>query len=143
MTSSSACHNLIKSFEGFRSIAYQDVVGVWTVGYGCTDGVEAGFTTTEEAASEWLEAECGRISNALSAAIHVPLNQMQFDACVCFSYNLGVGAFKGSTLLKRINAQDPHAADEFMRWNKAGNPPKVLAGLTRRRQAEKDLFLRP
>ncbi len=142
MKSSPACHALIKSFEGFATKAYLDVAGVWTIGYGTTGGVKPTDVIDEPAATARLVSECTTIGTALSAAIKVPVTQNQFDACVSFSYNLGIGAFKGSTLLKKINAKDfAGAAAEFPKWVNAGKPPKPLAGLARRRKAERDLFL--
>lgn len=137
--------NLIKQFEGCRLTAYQDSVGVWTIGYGWTQPVDGkpvakGMTITQQKANQLLTEGVAQYENGVTNLVTVPLNQNQFDALVDFAYNLGVNALKGSTLLKKINAGDyAGAANEFRKWNKAGG--KELAGLTRRREAEKSLFL--
>lgn len=136
---------LIKSFEGLRLTAYKDNVGVWTIGYGWTqlvDGkhVAAGMTIKQETAERLLKTGLVSYERDISKLVKVNLTQGQFDALVSFAYNLGVRALSTSTLLKKLNAGDYRgAADEFLCWNKAGG--KVLAGLSRRREAEQSLFL--
>lgn len=136
---------LIKQFEGCRLTAYQDSVGVWTIGYGWTQPVDGkpvakGMTITQQKANQLLTEGVARYENGVTNLVTVPLNQNQLDALVDFAYNLGVNALKGSTLLKKLNTGDyAGAANEFTKWNKAGG--KELAGLTRRREAEKSLFL--
>jgi len=137
---------LIRQFEGLRLDAYQDSVGVWTIGYGWTqpvDGkpVSAAMTIIKEETEERL-LRTGLVSyeSDVSKLVKVKLTQGQFDALVSFAYNLGARPLSTSTLLKKLNAGDYRgAADEFQRWNKAGG--KELAGLTRRREAELALFL--
>lgn len=137
--------NLIKQFEGCKLTAYQDSVGVWTIGYGWTQPVEGktvakGMTITQQKASDLLTEGVAQYEKGVTNLVTVPVNQNQFDALVDFAYNLGVNALKGSTLLKKLNAGDyAGAANEFPKWNKAGG--KELAGLTRRREAERSLFL--
>lgn len=137
--------NLIKQFEGCRLTAYQDSVGVWTIGYGWTQPVDGkpvgkGMTITQQKADDLLKQGIVQYENGVTNLVIVPLNQNQFDALVDFAYNLGVNALKESTLLKKLNAGDyAGAANEFTKWNKAGG--KELAGLMRRREAEKSLFL--
>ncbi|WP_435952723.1 lysozyme [Dryocola sp. BD626] len=137
--------NLIKQFEGCRLTAYQDSVGVWTIGYGWTQPVDGrpvskGMAITQQKANELLSEGVVQYENGVTSLVSVPVNQNQFDALVDFAYNLGVNALKGSTLLRKLNASDyAGAANEFPKWNKAGG--KELAGLTRRREAEKSLFL--
>lgn len=133
--------NLIKSFEGLELKAYKDSVGVVTIGYGSTGPhVSMGQTITESQAEALLKSDVGRFEKGVEDLVTVPLNQNQFDALVSFSFNLGLGNLKSSTLLRKLNSLDyAGAANEFPRWNRAGN--KVLAGLTRRRLAEKELFL--
>lgn len=137
--------NLIKGFEGCRLAAYQDSVGVWTIGYGWTQAVDGkpvakGMTITQQKADDLLKQGVIQYESGVHGLVTVQLNQNQFDALVDFTYNLGVNALKGSTLLKKLNAGDyAGAANEFPKWNKAGG--KELAGLTRRREAEKSLFL--
>ena len=131
---------LIKSFEGLRLKAYQDAVGIWTIGYGTTRGVRPNMTITETEAEAFLQQDLVRFEQTISDALKVSVNDNQFSALACFTYNVGPGAFRSSTLLKLLNEQNIYgAADQFPRWNKAGGVP--LAGLTRRRQAERLLFL--
>jgi GH24 family phage-related lysozyme (muramidase) len=136
---------LIKQFEGCRLMAYQDSVGVWTIGYGWTqpvDGnpVRAGMTINQETAERLLKTGLVSYENDIARLVKVGLNQGQFDALVSFTYNLGARSLSTSTLLRKLNAGDyTGAADEFLRWNKAGG--KVLNGLIRRREAERALFL--
>lgn len=137
--------NLIKEFEGCELTAYQDVVGVWTIGYGWTgtvDGIKIsrGMTISQQKADELLREGVKQYESGVKGMLRVQVNQCQFDALVSFAYNLGVSALRGSTLMRKLNAGDVRgAADEFLRWNKAGG--EVLAGLTRRRRAERELFL--
>ena len=137
--------NLIKQFEGCRLTAYQDSVGVWTIGYGWTQPVDGkpvakGMVITQQKANDLLKQGVVQYENGVNSLVKVQLNQNQFDALVDFAYNLGVNALKGSTLLRKINTGDyAGAANEFTKWNKAGG--KELVGLTRRREAEKSLFL--
>ncbi|EHM45252.1 lysozyme [Hafnia alvei] len=137
--------NLIKQFEGCRLTAYQDSVGVWTIGYGWTQPVDGkpiakDMIITQQKANQLLTEGVAQYEKGVTNLVTVQLNQNQYDALVDFAYNLGVNALKGSTLLKKLNAGDySGAANEFTKWNKAGG--KELAGLTRRREAEKSLFL--
>jgi GH24 family phage-related lysozyme (muramidase) len=137
--------SLIKQFEGLRLTAYQDSVGVWTIGYGWTQPVDGkpirpGMTIKEETAERLLRTGLVGYESDVSKLVKVKLTQGQFDALVSFAYNLGTRALSTSTLLQKLNAGDyAGAADEFPRWNKAGG--KVLPGLTLRREAERALFL--
>lgn len=133
--------NLIKSFEGLELKAYKDSVGVVTIGYGSTGThVSMGQTLTVQQAEELLRKDVSRFEEGVGKLVKVTINQNQFDALVSFSFNLGLGNLSSSTLLKKLNAGDYEGASlEFERWNKAGG--KVLNGLTRRRLAEKELFL--
>ncbi|NNJ16322.1 MULTISPECIES: lysozyme [Pseudomonas] len=132
--------NLIKSFEGLRLQAYQDSVGVWTIGYGATRGVKPGMTITKDQAERMLLNDVQRFEPEVQRLVTAKLNQDQWDALVCFTYNLGAANLESSTLRRLLNAGDyAGAADQFPRWNKAGG--KVLPGLVRRRAAERDLFL--
>ncbi len=131
---------LIKSFEGLRLRAYQDSVGVWTIGYGTTADVRPGMVITEEEALEFLRRDVDKFEAAVANLVTVPLTADQFSALVSFVYNLGAGSLRQSTLLRLLNQGNLQgAAEEFLRWNKAGG--QVLAGLTRRRNAERALFL--
>lgn len=132
---------LIKSFEGCRLIAYKDAVGVLTVGYGHTGpDVKVKLEITQEQADEIFAADLARFAVGVRQLIKVNLTDAQFSAVVSLAYNIGLGNLAGSTLLRFINAGDlKRAADQFPRWNKAGGKP--LAGLTRRRAAERAMFL--
>ncbi|HAU5700622.1 TPA: lysozyme [Citrobacter freundii] len=136
---------LIKEFEGCKLTAYQDSVGVWTIGYGWTQPVDgkpirAGMTIKQETAERLLKTGLVSYESDVSRLVKVGLTQGQFDALVSFTYNLGSRALSTSTLLRKLNCGDyTGSADEFLRWNKAGG--KVLNGLTRRREAERALFL--
>ena len=131
--------DLIKHFEGCELYAYKCPAGVWTIGYGHTKGVEPGMQITEQDAEDMLKEELIEYESYINDLVTVGLNQNQFDAMVSWVYNLGAGNLKASTLLKVLNAGDYAGVPaQIMRWNKAGG--KVLEGLTRRRQAEADLF---
>jgi len=131
---------LLKSFEGLRLEAYQDSVGVWTIGYGTTSGVRPGQVITEAQAEAFLKRDLDRFESAVEDLVNVPLNDDQFSALVSFTYNVGEGALASSTLLRLLNNRDYRgAAEQFLRWNRAGGTE--LAGLTRRRRAERALFL--
>lgn len=132
---------LIRSFEGLRLAAYRCPAGVATVGYGSTKGVKMGDTITREDADRLLCEDAQRFADHIDAVVKVPLTQNQIDALVAFVYNIGPAAFAKSTMLKLINQRlFEDAANQFLRWNRGGG--QVLAGLTRRRIAERELFLR-
>ena len=137
--------DLIKSFEGLELKAYFDVGGVPTIGYGHTRtvtslDVKQGRKITPAIADQLLFEDVQSAEEAVNSGLEVEVNQAQFDALVCFTYNVGNSAFLKSTLLQKLNREDIlGAADQFLRWNKAGG--KVVSGLTRRRKAERDLFL--
>lgn len=138
----------IKDFEGCSLTAYPDPGtggAPWTIGYGWThpvDGkpIKPGMTIKQEAADRLLKTGLVSYENDVLKMAKVKLTQGQFDALVSFAYNVGSRALSTSTLLRKLNDGDVNgAADEFLRWNKAGG--KVLNGLTRRREAERALFL--
>ncbi|MCA8110270.1 lysozyme [Burkholderia cepacia] len=144
---------LTEQFEGCRLTAYQDSVGVWTIGYGHTgQDVYKGLTITQEKAEQLLLQDIAKASAAVNRLVTLDragaadtdglpdLTQDEFDALVDFTFNLGAGRLAGSTLLKKLNAGDIEgAAAEFPKWIYAGG--KVLAGLVKRRDAERALFL--
>ena len=139
--------NLIKDFEGLRLEAYPDPAtggDPWTIGYGWTNPVDGkpvkkGMIITQQKAEELLTEGVKSYAKKVTDLVKVNLTQNQFDALVSFSYNLGTYNLQTSTLLKKVNSKDfKGASEEFLKWNKAKG--KVMAGLTRRRQAEKDLF---
>ena len=130
---------LIKKFEGCELEAYQDAVGVWTIGYGHIKGVKEGMTITKQQAEEMLLEELVEYENYVLEAVNHQLDQCMFDALVSWTYNLGPSNLNASTMLKVLNAGDYDAVPEqIKRWNKAGG--KVLTGLVRRREAEALLF---
>lgn len=130
---------LIKKFEGCRLTAYKCPSGVYTIGYGHTNGVKKGQRITQKEAEAYLREDVKKFENGVNKYVSAPLTQNQFDALVSFCFNCGLGAFKTSTLRKKLNAKDyAGASKELLRWNKASGV--VLDGLKRRRNAEKDLF---
>ena len=130
---------LIKHFEGCELEAYKCAAGVWTIGYGHIKGVTPESVITQEQAEQMLVEELNEYEGYINNMVTMPLSQNQFDALVSWVYNLGGGNLKASTLLKVVNSGEFNGVPEqIMRWNKAGG--KVLEGLTRRRQAEADLF---
>lgn len=141
MKTSQAGIELVQSFESCELNAYVCPAGVVTIGWGHTGkNVAAGQCITQARADELLAEDLGRFEREVERLVKVPLAQHQFDALVSFSFNVGAAALAGSTLLKKLNAGDYRgAADEFPKWNRGGG--KVLAGLTRRRAAERQMFL--
>lgn len=130
---------LIKHFEGYRDAAYLCPANVWTIGYGTTAGVRRGQRCTTAQAEAFLRADLAKFETAVNKGVRTPITQEQFDALVAFAYNVGAGAFAGSTLLRQINAGNfSLARANFLKWNKGGG--RVLTGLVRRRTAEADLF---
>lgn len=127
---------LLKQFEGCRLTAYKCPAGVWTIGYGHTAGVKQGMTITQEQADNYLKSDLVIYENHVNN-LNRSFNQNEFDALVSFTYNCGAGNLQ--TLCKnRNNAQ---IADALLLYNKAGG--KTLEGLTRRRKAERELFIKP
>ena len=134
--------SLIVQFEGFRPDAYLDPVGVVTIGFGFIRGVKMGDKMTLSEARDRLKREIVEYEQGVLAACTRKPNQNQFDAFVCFAFNVGVAGFKKSSVLKAHNRGDYQAAARaFGLWNKAGG--KVFTGLTRRRAAEAALYLEP
>lgn len=132
--------SMTKRFESCKLTAYQDSVGVWTIGWGHTGGVYPGMTCTQAQADQWLAEDIKGSGLKVQSLVTVSLNQNQFDALVDFVFNLGTANFRTSTLLRKLNAGDySGAAAEFPKWNHAGG--QVLPGLTKRRLAEQQLFL--
>lgn len=138
---------LIKDWEGFEMFPYLCPAGVPTIGYGATYYPDTKQRVrlddrpiSESYASILLEEMVVRYANGVDRYVSSPINENQFSALVSFSYNVGLGAFKGSTLLKRINndPNDPDITRQFMRWNKGGGT--VLKGLVKRRKAENELY---
>ena len=131
--------SLIKKFEGCELEAYKCAAGVWTIGYGHTEGVNPDDEMDKEAAEELLALDLVVYERSVSWIIEVPLNQQQFDALISFTFNLGETNLCNSTLRKVLNQQEYNEVpNQIRRWNKAGG--KVNDGLIRRREAEALLF---
>jgi lysozyme len=130
---------LLKDFEGFRTHAYQDSVGVWTIGYGHTKGVTPNMIISTAEGEEMLVEELKEYENYVDDLVKVPLDQHQYDALVSWVYNLGPTNFRSSTMLRVLNeGKYEEVPNQIRRWNKAGG--KELDGLTRRRNAEAEMF---
>lgn len=145
MIASRNCLDLIKKYEGFRAKPYLCPADVPTIGYGNTTYLDGRKVTlsdppiSERRAEFMLSLTVGKFAQQVDE-LGLCLNQNQFDAVVSFCYNVGVGAFKSSTLLKRIksNVCDPDISYQFSRWNKSNG--KVLQGLVKRRKEEAELY---
>lgn len=137
---------LIQSFEGLKLQAYLDGGGVPTIGYGTIiyptgKRVKMGDICTLVEANQYLQFKIAEFEKAINKLVTVTISQNQFDALVSFVYNIGITQFNTSTLLKKLNENNFHAASEqFPRWNKDNG--KVIAGLTKRRNQERALFER-
>ncbi|RXJ79808.1 muraminidase [Aliarcobacter skirrowii] len=135
---------LIKEFEGFSSSAYLCSAGKWTIGYGNTfwedkTPVKKGDEISKTKATELITKIANEFARDVATLIQIDVTQNQFDALVSLAYNIGLGAFKSSTLLNQLNKGNfIGAGQEFLRWNKSNGKP--LLGLTRRREREKLLF---
>ena len=131
--------SLIKKFEGLRLKAYKCSANVLTIGYGHTGGEKETDKITLEEADSLLEKDIAKFEEYVSDNVIVKLNQSQFDALVAWTFNLGPGNLRESTMLKKLNNQEYESVPfEMRRWNKAGG--KTLDGLIRRREAESLLF---
>ena len=140
MKTSNTGIRLIKQFEGFRKDAYLCPAKVWTIGYGHTGNVLPSHTISELQAEKLLQKDLERFERAVNELVKVNLNQNQFDALVSFVYNVGITAFKESTLLKVLNqGLYQKAGLQFGNWVHGGG--KKLPGLIRRRKAEHQLFI--
>lgn len=140
--------DLIKTFEGWSPEPYLCPARVWTIGWGATRGPDGGPVTastppiSQEIGEALLLRDCSRFSQAVSGLIVADLNDNQFGALVSFTYNLGPGRLRSSTLRALVNRGDfDGAAGQFQRWVYAGGVR--LNGLVRRREAERRLFLSP
>lgn len=137
--------DMMHHFEGCKLEAYQCSAKMWTIGWGNTyyqdkRSVNQGDKITQQQADELFEMIMNEFSMMVRKVLKKEISENKFSAIVCLAYNIGMGNLKASTLLKKvnINPDDPTIPREFLRWNKAGG--KVLNGLTRRRQAESDLY---
>ena len=138
---------IIAKFEGLRLRAYKDSGGIWTIGYGTTINPETGLpikqgdVITKAKALEWLKIQTASVATRVKALLKRPVTDNQLTALTSLAYNIGLGAFGRSTLLRKLNAgEQPNAvASEFLRWNKVAG--KEVPGLTNRRKLEAELFL--
>lgn len=135
---------MIKHFEGLRLEAYQCSAEKWTIGYGTTHtalgAVKPGQRITKAEAERLFESDIRLFEQRVRDLVEVPLTDNQFSALVSFAYNLGEGALKRSTLLRKLNNSDfSGAADEFPKWKYAGGKEEL--GLVRRRAAERRMFV--
>lgn len=147
MTLDSTGYKLIQGFEGLKLNAYQDSVGIWTIGYGnitYEDGkkVQKGDKITQEKADSLFKFYADRFAKQVDSAITSKVNQNQFNAIVSLAYNIGIGALQKSTLLKKVNANpnDESIKNEFMKWVNAGG--KKIQGLVNRRTKESEIYFR-
>lgn len=132
---------LIKQFESCRLEAYRCPAGILTIGYGSTENVYDGMRIPMDEALRRLQDHLAPMEAEIGRLVKVPLTQNQFDALACFCFNCGIGAFEKSTLLRCLNMHHyDDAAQEFLKWDKVNGVP--CAGLLRRRQAERELFLK-
>lgn len=138
---------LVKKYEGLQTQAYRCPAGVWTIGYGHTQGVKPGMEVTGEEAEAMLSRDLSQAGAQVERLVHVPLTDNQFSALASFVFNAGAGNLESSTLLRRLNAGDYDAVPtELAKWVKATDPKTgrkvTLAGLVRRRAAEGELWLK-
>ncbi len=137
---------LIRESEGFRGRAYRDAVGVWTIGYGHTSAagspaVKAGDEISRGQAEEILARDVEMFAGGVERLVKPMLNDAQFSALVSFAYNVGLGNFRSSGVLKAVNANDFGLVPQRLAlWNKASG--RVLPGLVKRRAAEAALFMK-
>lgn len=131
--------DLIKKWEGLKLEAYLCPANVWTIGYGHTRTAKPGMKITQTEAERLLRSDLQKFEQAVRNAVKVDLTENQFAALVSWVYNIGEGAMKSSTLLKKLNAGDYDSVpSELMRWNKVKGKP--VKGLTNRRAAEAGLW---
>lgn len=138
---------IIAQFEGLRLRAYQDTGNIWTIGYGTTINPETGLpikrgdVITKDQALAWLRINIAGLERQIKRLVKVPITANQLTALTSLAYNIGIGAFSRSTLLRLVNnrADKNLIAAQFIRWNKVNG--QEVPGLTRRRQLEAELFL--
>lgn len=135
-----AAISLIKEFEGCALRPYQDLRGIWTVGYGHTHNVCADTVCTADDAEKMLSDDLRMVALQVDGLSLITLTDNQRCALISLVYNIGCGRFQVSTLLKKLNNRDlSGASDEFLVWDKINGKP--CDGLLRRRKAERELFL--
>lgn len=131
--------DLIKKYEGLRLEAYKCPAGVWTIGYGHTKGVIKGMKISKEEADKLLQQDVSVFELQVINTVG-KLSDCKIDALVSFAYNVGIAAFRNSTLCRKVkaNSDDPAIRNEFMKWVYAGS--KKLPGLVKRRAEEADVY---
>jgi lysozyme len=147
ITSKVSAAKIIAKFEGLRLRAYKDSGGLWTIGYGNTINPETGLpikqgdVITKAKALEWLKITTANVQGRVKALLKRPVTENQLAALTSLAYNIGLGAFGRSTLLRKLNAGEnsSNVAAEFLRWNKVQG--KEVPGLTNRRKLEAELYL--
>jgi len=144
VAATSLATGLILTYEGVRTAAYLDPVGIPTICAGHTEGVRIGHTATITECEALTREDTEIALQTVLRLSRVPLNHNELGAYTDFVYNVGAGAFARSTLLKKLNAGDrPGACKELLRWVYAGKPKRKLRGLEKRRKAEYDLCMTP
>lgn len=138
--------SILRTFEGCKLKSYPDPGtggDPWTIGWGSTGAdIKQGMTWTQQKCDERLLLDLQKFEAGVEAMVPAGLSHNEFSALCVLAYNIGLGALRNSTLMRKLKAGDRvGAAEEFTRWNKAGG--RVMAGLTRRRVAERELFLKP
>ena len=141
-------YNLICEFEGFRESPYKCSSGIPTIGYGSTFYSNGNKVTmndkpvTKEQAFSLFTTFSDKYTKLVLNLLINPATQNQLNALVSFAYNIGIGNFQRSTLLKKVNKNpnDPSIKKEFLRWNKSSG--KVLSGLVDRRKKESELYFK-
>lgn len=136
--------DFIGDWEGEELWAYRDVKGIWTIGIGHIEGVKEGDHITREEMFHIFRKDVARFVDGINSAVTVALSQRQYDALVSLVFNIGLGGFSNSTVLRELNqGHYEKAADAFLMWNKVRDQERlrVVQGLTNRRQAEREMFL--
>ncbi len=144
MKTSDLGKEFIKKFEALVLLSYKDIAGIWTIGYGHTRGVKEGQRITEEEANEFLEEDLIPGEEAINS-MKIDFHQREFDALSSFIFNIGPSKFKKSTMYRYLYSKEFFlASQEFPKWNKAriNGELKPVVGLTKRRNKEKELFLK-
>ena len=137
------CVGFVAGAEGLRTAAYLDPVGIPTLCFGHTAGVKLGQRRTAEECKALLVADLLKFNDGVNQCVRVPMSPSREAALTSFAFNVGTGAFCSSTLVRRLNQNDPGACDELLRWNKAtkAGVKITLPGLTKRRREERALCL--
>ena len=129
---------LIEHFEGFSAVPYTCAAGVKTVGFGRTHNIKPNEVTTKARERQWILRELYDINEVINKSVWPYMDQHEMASLLSFCYNIGDNAFANSTLVSRLNANDPEASKEMLRWVRGGG--KTLPGLLRRRRTEYHLF---